>query len=107
MYIRTLRHTSKLVGQVLLLSIFTFYLFFKMKYRSIFLSSVASMAATALAATSGEFNVLTMNVAGLPSVLNDNDVPGDKATNAGTIGEKFAEYDYDMIHVQEVMREPR
>jgi len=33
--------------------------------------------------------------------LYDNDVPGDKATNAGTIGEKFAEYDYDMIHVQE------
>ncbi|KAJ9149226.1 Horcolin [Pleurostoma richardsiae] len=42
-----------------------------------------------------------MNVAGLPEILQDNDVPGDKATNAGTIGSYFAEYDYDVIHVQE------
>jgi hypothetical protein len=53
------------------------------------------------AATSGEFNILSFNVAGLPAILNSNDVPGDKATNAGTIGTLFAEYDYDVIHVQE------
>lgn len=55
-----------------------------------------------LAATSGEFTVLTMNVAGLPAILNSNDVPGDKATNAATIGSLFAKYNYDVIHVQEV-----
>lgn len=42
-----------------------------------------------------------MNVAGLPAILNGNDVPGDKATNAATIGSKFAQYGYDVIHVQE------
>lgn len=55
----------------------------------------------AAAATSGDFNILSFNVAGLPAIFNDNEVPGDKATNAGTIGSKFAEYDYDVIHVQE------
>jgi hypothetical protein len=62
----------------------------------------ATLASTASAiATSGEFNVLAFNVAGLPAILNSNDVSGDKATNAGTIGTLFAEYDYDVIHVQE------
>ncbi|KAI1351914.1 endonuclease/Exonuclease/phosphatase [Xylaria sp. FL0043] len=55
----------------------------------------------ARAATSGSFNVLSMNVAGLPAILNSNDVPGDKATNAGLIGSKFAALGYDLIHVQE------
>jgi hypothetical protein len=55
-----------------------------------------------LAATSGRFSVLSMNVAGLPDILNNNDVPGDKATNAASIGSKFAEYGHDVIHVQEV-----
>jgi hypothetical protein len=54
------------------------------------------------AASSGSFNVLSMNVAGLPGIINGNDVPGDKATNAQTIGKKFNEYGYDVIHVQEV-----
>ncbi len=58
-----------------------------------------------LAATSGRFNVLSMNVAGLPAILNSNDVPGDKATNAATIGSKFAASNYDVIHVQEVSHE--
>lgn len=62
------------------------------------------LAAKALAATSGEFNVLTMNVAGLPDFLNNNEVPGDKATNSGLIGSKFAEYGYDIIHTQEVRK---
>ncbi|KAH8684272.1 endonuclease exonuclease phosphatase family protein [Tricladium varicosporioides] len=70
-------------------------------------SSYLSLAAVTLAstvsaiATSGDFNVLAFNVAGLPAILNGNEVPGDKATNAGTIGTLFAKYDYDMIHVQE------
>jgi hypothetical protein len=64
--------------------------------------SLAALASSVVAAaTSGDFNVLSFNVAGLPSILNDNSVPGDKATNAGTIGTLFAEYDYDVIHVQE------
>ncbi|KAF7537783.1 hypothetical protein G7054_g3434 [Neopestalotiopsis clavispora] len=61
----------------------------------------AGLLGRALGATSGEFNVLAMNVAGLPAILQNNEVPGDKATNAGTIGSKFAEYGYDVIHVQE------
>ncbi|EXJ62591.1 hypothetical protein A1O7_03029 [Cladophialophora yegresii CBS 114405] len=52
-------------------------------------------------AASGTFDILTYNIAGLPSFLTDNGVPGDKATNAATIGSKFAEYAYDVIHVQE------
>ncbi|KAK3303987.1 Endonuclease/exonuclease/phosphatase [Chaetomium strumarium] len=67
--------------------------------------SVATSAALlldgAVAATSGKFNVLSMNVAGLPAILNGNEVPGDKATNSRLIGSKFAEYGYDAIHVQE------
>ncbi|KAI1635664.1 endonuclease/Exonuclease/phosphatase [Biscogniauxia mediterranea] len=59
------------------------------------------LAAKALAATSGDFNVLTMNVAGLPAILNGNDVPGDKTDNSKVIGSKFATYDYDIIHAQE------
>ncbi|KEF57690.1 uncharacterized protein A1O9_05608 [Exophiala aquamarina CBS 119918] len=55
----------------------------------------------AFAADAGSFNVLTFNVAGLPSIISGNDVPGDKTTNSRTIGSKFAEYDYDVIHVQE------
>lgn len=61
----------------------------------------AGLVSTVSAATAGDFNVLTMNVAGLPAIFNGNDVPGDKATNAGTIGTLFNLYDYDMIHVQE------
>lgn len=66
-------------------------------------AAAALLASTASAATSGDFNILSFNVAGLPAILNDNSVPGDKATNAGTIGTLFAEYDYDVIHVQEDM----
>jgi hypothetical protein len=55
-----------------------------------------------LGALSGQFNILSFNVAGLPAILNSNDVPGDKTTNTEIIGERFAEYGYDIIHVQEV-----
>ncbi|KAF9892606.1 hypothetical protein FE257_001008 [Aspergillus nanangensis] len=56
---------------------------------------------SALAAATGEFNVLALNVAGLPAIFNSNEVPGDKATNSEQIGAKFAQYGYDVIHVQE------
>ncbi|EOD47151.1 Mannose-binding lectin [Neofusicoccum parvum] len=70
--------------------------------RSQSLAILASAAIpAALAATSGSFTALTFNVAGLPEILQNNDVPGDKTENTATIGQKFAEYDYDIIHVQE------
>ncbi|EFX04473.1 endonuclease exonuclease phosphatase family protein [Grosmannia clavigera kw1407] len=62
---------------------------------------VAALAGTAAAATTGSFNVLSMNVAGLPAILQNNDETGDKKTNAGTIGTDFAKYGYNVIHVQE------
>lgn len=62
---------------------------------------LASGLPVALAATSGQFDVLSFNVAGLPAILNGNEVPGDKTNNSKAIGAKFAEYDYDVIHVQE------
>lgn len=64
-------------------------------------AAAASFACTSAAATAGDFSILSLNVAGLPALFNDNSVPGDKATNAGTIGSLFAKYDYDVIHVQE------
>lgn len=67
-----------------------------------FLAFAFSLLSRALAANSGTFDLLTYNIAGLPSFLSDNGVPGDKGTNAGTIGSKFAQYGYDVIHVQEV-----
>lgn len=55
----------------------------------------------ALAATSGTFTALSFNVAGLPAILQNNDVPGDKTNNTALIGTKFAAAGYDIIHVQE------
>jgi len=66
------------------------------------LSVLAATGLGAFAATDGSFDILAMNVAGLPAIFNGNDVPGDKATNARTIGSKFSQYAYDIIHVQEV-----
>lgn len=54
-------------------------------------ATAASLASTVSAARSGDFNILAFNVAGLPAILNSNDLPGDKATNAGTIGTLFTE----------------
>ncbi|KAK8086824.1 endonuclease/exonuclease/phosphatase [Apiospora phragmitis] len=71
-----------------------------MKYTISNLAASAAIVGSALAA-SGDFNVLTMNVAGLPEILQGNDVPGDKTVNSNTMGSKFSEYNYDMIHVQE------
>lgn len=50
----------------------------------------------------GKFNILSMNVAGLPAWLNKNGVPGDKGDNAELMGSKFAQYGYDVIQLQEV-----
>lgn len=62
-----------------------------------------SLVPTTLAAgpTSGKFNILSFNVAGLPDFLNGNEVPGDKTTNTGLIGQKFSEQNYSLINVQE------
>ena len=57
-------------------------------------------------AASGTFDLLTYNIAGLPSFLSDNGIPGDKSTNTETIGSKFAKFGYDVIHVQEVRVRP-
>lgn len=53
------------------------------------------------AETKGTFDFLTFNVAGLPAILNDNGVPGDKKTNAGTIGALLALGGYDVVQMQE------
>ncbi|ROW00688.1 hypothetical protein VSDG_03387 [Cytospora chrysosperma] len=69
------------------------------------LTAAASALLLARAATaqttSGDMSVLSMNVAGLPSVLQSNDEDGDKTANSQLIGTYFAEYDFDVIHVQE------
>jgi hypothetical protein len=64
--------------------------------------AASAFIGTVAAATSGSVSLLTMNVAGLPDILQGNDVPGDKATNARQIGTYFAQYNYDIINVQEV-----
>ncbi|KAL0256677.1 hypothetical protein SLS55_009073 [Diplodia seriata] len=68
--------------------------------RSIALVASAAIPAV-MAATSGSLTALAMNVAGLPEILQNNDVPGDKTTNTASIGTKFSELGYDIIHVQE------
>ncbi|KZL81253.1 endonuclease exonuclease phosphatase [Colletotrichum incanum] len=60
-----------------------------------------ALSSGALAQTSGDLTVLAMNVAGLPEILQNNDVPGDKTVNSRTIGSYFAKYNYDIINVQE------
>ncbi|KXH27878.1 endonuclease/Exonuclease/phosphatase [Colletotrichum simmondsii] len=60
-----------------------------------------ALSSGALAQTSGDLTILAMNVAGLPEILQNNEVPGDKTTNSRTIGSYFAKYNYDIINVQE------
>lgn len=66
-----------------------------------------AMATSALAATvsaqgaSGDFSVLSFNVAGLPKFLNDNGQSGDKDTNTRLMGTVMAQRGFDIIHVQE------
>ncbi|KAI9733594.1 MAG: hypothetical protein M1834_003196 [Cirrosporium novae-zelandiae] len=64
--------------------------------------TVASLAGQAIAQSSSlNFSFLTMNVAGLPSILNSNDESSDKTSNSELIGTYFATYNFDAIHVQE------
>lgn len=68
------------------------------------LAAVAALLAQLTAAqSSGTFDFLTYNVAGLPALLSGNGVPGDKGTNANTIGAKLSERDFDIVHMQEVL----
>lgn len=60
-----------------------------------------SVFCTALAASSGTFNVLTFNVAGLPKKVSDNNLPGSKSGHAIFIGHRLMEGDYDIVHLQE------
>jgi hypothetical protein len=71
-----------------------------------FIASSILLAAGVQAATSGEFTALSFNVAGLPSILQSNDVEGDKTDNAGQLGKYFSEYGYDIINMQEVLLIP-
>ncbi|KAH6869532.1 endonuclease/Exonuclease/phosphatase [Thelonectria olida] len=59
------------------------------------------LAGLTAASETGDLTILSMNVAGLPAILQSNDVPGDKTTNSRLIGTYFAKYGYDVIHVQE------
>ncbi|KAF2164336.1 hypothetical protein M409DRAFT_67873 [Zasmidium cellare ATCC 36951] len=70
-----------------------------MSFSTLTLLALSFLPST-LAAT-GTFSTLTLNVAGLPSWINDNGVPGDKADAATMIGQKFAQYNYDIIQIQE------
>ncbi|KAL6711322.1 hypothetical protein ACN47E_005853 [Coniothyrium glycines] len=63
--------------------------------------AASTLVQYATAQASGNFNAITFNVAGLPPVLNGNDVPGDKTTNTARIGELFTRYNFSLIHVQE------
>lgn len=61
----------------------------------------AAFVQLAAAQSSGSFSFLTYNVAGLPPIFNDNDVPGDKGTNSNIIGSKLDEGNFDIVHMQE------
>lgn len=64
------------------------------------LLKLATMVSSAPTST-GSLTAVTMNVAGLPAILNGNG-EGDKKENSIAIGKKFAEYNYELINVQEV-----
>ncbi|KAJ5367132.1 hypothetical protein N7541_001073 [Penicillium brevicompactum] len=67
--------------------------------KSILLSAL--LPALANAATTGKFTALSFNVAGLPSILQSNDVNGTKTENAKQLGTYFSQYGYDIINMQE------
>jgi len=66
-----------------------------------YLLPVLSAISPVFAQTSGTFNVLTFNVAGLPPLFNGNEIPGDKTTNTARIGQLFTQYNQSIINVQE------
>lgn len=69
--------------------------------RYAFALSAMGLLPSALAQTSGTFNAMTFNVAGLPPILNGNEVPGDKTTNTARMGQLMTQYNISLIHVQE------
>ncbi|EKJ75138.1 hypothetical protein NXS19_006529 [Fusarium pseudograminearum] len=65
------------------------------------LVSTLALSSLCLGQKTGKFNFLTYNVAGLPEIINGNDVPGDKKTNSNLIGTAFATQGFDIVHMQE------
>ncbi|WZH45421.1 Endonuclease/exonuclease/phosphatase [Fusarium acuminatum] len=65
------------------------------------LFAALSLSGLSAGQTTGKFSFLTYNVAGLPAIINNNEVPGDKATNANLIGTVLATQAYDVVHLQE------
>ncbi|PYH43029.1 endonuclease/exonuclease/phosphatase family protein [Aspergillus saccharolyticus JOP 1030-1] len=72
-----------------------------MRSAKLFALSALAAASVAATTTSGKFTALSFNVAGLPEILNSNDVNGSKTENAEELGKYFAEYAYDIIQMQE------
>lgn len=70
--------------------------------RSLLALGILFTASAHATTNSGGFTALSFNVAGLPQILQSNDVNGSKTENAGEIGTYFAKYGYDIIHMQEV-----
>ncbi|KAL1946645.1 hypothetical protein VTO73DRAFT_14749 [Trametes versicolor] len=68
---------------------------------TLLLAIASCQPAFAASAASGTFNVLSMNVAGLPEILNSNGESGDKTSNTMVIGQDMSAYSYSLIHVQE------
>ena len=73
------------------------------------LAALALVAAATLPrvcgqAASGHFNVLSLNVAGLPAILNGNGEGDDAAKQANTLlmGTDMVKFNYSVVHVQEV-----
>lgn len=73
-----------------------------MKTSLLLLASLLKLATISLAAPTASVSLtaVTMNVAGLPSILNSNG-DSDKKANSVAIGKKFAQYNYNLINVQE------
>lgn len=65
------------------------------------LAAALALGGLSVGQTTGNFNFLTYNVAGLPAIINNNEVPGDKGTNANLIGTVLATQKYDIVHMQE------
>lgn len=64
------------------------------------LALAASFALALPAGTTRTFTALTMNVGGLPAIVNDNGA-ADKTAEATEIGQRFKSGGYNLIAVQE------
>ncbi|KAF4445648.1 hypothetical protein F53441_10648 [Fusarium austroafricanum] len=65
------------------------------------LAAALALSGLPMSEAAGKFSFLTYNVAGLPAIINNNEVPGDKGTNANLIGTHLATQAYDIVHLQE------